>query len=814
MPYVACTIVARNYIAFARVLEASFCHANPGVDFITLIIDGTEADRAEHAAGRVFLLEDLCLEPEVLEPMIVMYSVMEFATALKPALLQALLDRGYQAAAYFDPDIWVLGNLTDIFENAASHGIVLTPHALEPIARDGLEIREKKIMHAGIFNLGFIAVGSGSGGFLAWWHERLRIDAVVDFENALFTDQRWIDWVPALFQHMISRDPGLNVAYWNAHERPLARASDGTLLAAGMPLRFFHFSGFDIKSPWLLSRFMGEHPRVLLSEQPLLRELCADYARALTDQDHDRRRATPYGFDSLGRGPVLTQVVRTLYRDSIIGTLPFAHSPARPVSDPEAFVRWLSAPVQCAPWTRLAPADLALWRSRPDLRERFPSVLGAASLYFRQWLDADSTVADFYNDLRLGQPETSTTGGHYGVRRSSGWSVVACGQPEPSGEASEVARRVAWEATCAGLPTELVEPENHDRGSSSLWVHRGVGAHQVHDNVIVCVDAQHFSEDRIVQALAERPGRSIGLWLTADSSVPTRHDHVLDMFDELWVVSQIAQGAVEGHTTRPVRLVQITWGADEDHALETEESPLLTGVRGAGPVFLLSLDARSDFEQQNPVSAIQAFRIAFVPGEDARLVVHIRSGELTRRQMEVLRHARGERSDIVIVTADLEGPAARAVVEQVDCVVSLHRSTAIATSIAVAAACGTPIVSTGYSSPLTYLDEQSALLVPFSLVERPREGDVRPGSAPEVWAEADVTSAGRALRLLVDDPDGVARMVGKALSATGHGAQMVGHRLRQCLLELGVELPPHDTSVSANEGGPASERVQARSHHA
>ena len=35
----------------------------------------------------------------------------------------------------------------------------------------------------------------------------------------MFTDQRWIDFVPSLFDHFILKDPTYNVAYWNLHER-------------------------------------------------------------------------------------------------------------------------------------------------------------------------------------------------------------------------------------------------------------------------------------------------------------------------------------------------------------------------------------------------------------------------------------------------------------------------------------------------------------------------------------------------------------------------------------------------------------------
>ncbi|HEY8722062.1 hypothetical protein [Pengzhenrongella sp.] len=785
VPYAACTIVARNYVAYARVLEASFRKTNPGVDFITLIIDGTEADRVEAGPSIVCLLDDLGLDSAVLEPMVVMYSVMELATALKPSMLQALLRWGYSAVAYFDPDILVLGDLTDLYEEATAHATVLTPHALAPIARDGLEIQEKTIMHSGIYNLGFIAVGTRSAEFLEWWHERLLTDAVVDFENALFTDQRWIDWVPALFEHAISRDPGLNVAYWNAHERPLTRGADGEILASGRPLRFFHFSGFDMKFPWLLSRFMGDQPRVLLSERPVLRELCHAYADALHEQDYDRRRTQPYRFAALENGPVLTPVVRSLYRDATTGALPLQPPPAHPVSDPAGLVRWLRTPVQCAPWARLAPADIGLWRSRPDLRRRFPSPLGAASWYLRRWLDTDPSVVDFYRDHRLGEPESSARSGHYGARRRSGWSVVACGEPEPSGEARTVARRVAREATRAGIPTELVEPLREDRRPFPLWIHRGVGAHQVHDNVIVCVDAQHLSEDRIVQALAGRPGHRIGLWLSADTSVGADERHILELFDELWVLSRTTELALKTCTKRPVRLVCLphrTAGADVTTA---DQLPWLDEIRGSGPLFLLSLDAGADVEQQNPGSAIDAFRRAFCPEDDARLLIHVRNAALTRHQIEMIRHAQGDRTDVVLVTAEVGEGAEGRVVERVDCIVSLHRRSAYGVALADAASFGTPIVATGYSAPMSYLDEDRALLVPFSLVLRTPRSAVRPGETLDLWAEPDVEAAGRAMRTIVEDAGRVARMVEKARASSAHGAQPVRDRLRLSTLEPG-----------------------------
>ena len=246
----AATIVARNYLPYARVLATSFLRHHPTATFSTLLLDGVAQDRDDaELPGNIVLVTELGLETEDWHRMAAVYSVVELATAVKPAFLRSLLtsgaDGGDEPVVYLDPDIEVVAPFPEVFAAVADHGIALTPHVLRPIPRDGLAPSEMIIRHSGIFNLGFIEFAPSAMSFLDWWHDRLTTDAIVDLPNALFTDQRWIDWVPALFPHTILRDPGLNVAYWNLHERPLSPAADGTVLADGSVLKFVHFSGFD-----------------------------------------------------------------------------------------------------------------------------------------------------------------------------------------------------------------------------------------------------------------------------------------------------------------------------------------------------------------------------------------------------------------------------------------------------------------------------------------------------------------------------------------------------------------------------------------
>ena len=113
-----------------------------------------------------------------------------------------------------------------------------------------------------------------------WWSTRLRTDSYVDVGNGFFTDQRFIDFVPGLFEPYLVKDPSWNVAYWNLATRPLTRGDDGGVLVSGRPLTFVHLSGYSPALPHLLSKHQGTKPRLLLSEDDVLRDSATTTAPA------------------------------------------------------------------------------------------------------------------------------------------------------------------------------------------------------------------------------------------------------------------------------------------------------------------------------------------------------------------------------------------------------------------------------------------------------------------------------------------------------------------------------------------------------
>ena len=175
---------------------------------------------------------------------------------MKPYAFAYLFEtHSFDRIFYLDPDIRIYSTWNGAIEVLQSANIALTPHltgSLDDDKRPG----EIDILRSGAYNLGFIGISRsrGAAAFLVWWQQRLYDHCLVDLARGLFVDQKWIDLASGMFDGVsIVRDPGYNVAYWNLGHRVLSR-SDAGYDVAGVPLRYFHFSGYDPNHPDKLSR--------------------------------------------------------------------------------------------------------------------------------------------------------------------------------------------------------------------------------------------------------------------------------------------------------------------------------------------------------------------------------------------------------------------------------------------------------------------------------------------------------------------------------------------------------------------------------
>jgi glycosyltransferase involved in cell wall biosynthesis len=781
------TIVARNYLPQARVLAASFRRHHPDASFATLVIDGTDDDRHDDAAGQILLVDDLGLPTSEWRPMAAMYTVMEFATALKPAALQHVLRRAApgEAVAYIDPDIQIFQPIDDVFQRAAEHGIAVTPHVLHPMPRDGRTPDESVIMHAGMFNLGFICVGSAAMPMLEWWHQRMRTDAVVDLQRALFTDQRWIDWVPSLYAHTVERDPGLNVAYWNIHERPLTVGADGTVHASGTPLRFFHFSGFDPDVPWRLSKHAGPQPRGVLSADPVLTQLCAGYASLLDEQGFGRRAGT-YGFDRAADGTVMHPLVRTAYRRTwMAAAAEGSTSPPDPYDPAQrsAFGDWFHGGVVGPPDAAITPWEYSLYLHRADISFTFPNINAGDAYRYRDWLDIDQHALDVRRQIGAPRRARTPRAVRADQRDTAGWNVVGYHAAEHG--VGESARRVALAVRRIGIPCHMVGV--HAAGARHQHRQQPTATDLLHRDTIYCINADET--ERVVSVLEHRdhrPGdaRRIGLWFWEVSVLPHEHARAAALLDEVWVTSEFTRDVVQAAADVPVRVVPLpVLPITTPTTFRREHLGLPDGT-----LFTFSFDFNSVFERKNPLAAIAAYTAAFGPHDSTALVVKSINGHRDPLAYERLRWATRGRPDIHLIDGHWHEFEMQALVELSDCFVSLHRSEGFGLHLAAAMAAGKPVIATGYSGNLRFMNDDTAFLVPYQLV------DVGAGNGPypahAQWAEPEIEAATRMMRSIVEQPDAAAA---KGAAGRRHVLDVLG--LDRAARELETVLVPELEAV-------------------
>lgn len=311
------TISSKNYIHYASTLLSSVCKYNDDIDLFLILVDKKEDISLEDLNIKVFWVEDLDI-PDF-EKISFKYNILELNTNVKPTVFKKLL-QNYNKVIYLDPDIYVYNSLSYIFEELEKYDILVTPHMLQPqyIHQHNKSdiVSEVENLKTGAYNLGFLALKQSDESlkFLDWWESCCLCCAVDEHESGVFVDQKWVSLITCYFNNVgIIRHSGLNVAYWNIHERKIT--TNGTnIIVNGEPLLFFHYSGH--------SYIDGENSRLskhllsyVVEPNSLLRQLLQDYTNIVSENKKfiSKFKDVSYGFARFSNGEMINDFTRRVY---------------------------------------------------------------------------------------------------------------------------------------------------------------------------------------------------------------------------------------------------------------------------------------------------------------------------------------------------------------------------------------------------------------------------------------------------------------------------------------------------------------------
>jgi glycosyltransferase involved in cell wall biosynthesis len=441
----------------------------------------------------------------------------------------------------------------------------------------------------------------------------------------------------------------------------------------------------------------------------------------------------------------------------------------------------------------------ALWQDRPDLRAAFPDPIGGDAERFLEWVRADGVrQEDIPRPLRPSWPgPESEPVPDYGTARLPGVNAVGYFQAELG--VGEGGRLLVSVLDAAGVEYSTFAYGETASRQEHPFVDRGP-RDAPYDVNILCINA-----DR-VGAFAHEVGSSffegrhtVGLWAWELEDFPPSMHSGFHVVDEVWAVSSFTAAAVRRVSPKPV--------FELPHAIVPPVVPAGVTRSDLAPpddrfMFLFVFDFLSVIERKNPFAVIKAFARAFAPGEGPVLVIKTVNGHLKLPELERLRAAAAAHPDVMIMDRYLSPGQRTALISLAGCYVSLHRAEGFGLTLAEAMALGKPVIATGYSGNLDFMDDENSFLVDARMV--PIAPGCEPYPAGAMWAEPDVGMASRLMRLVVDEPDTAAARGDQAAFdiRTLHSPEARVPFVRQRLAEIARQraLPPPSAEPAPPRG--------------
>jgi len=738
------TTATGTTMAGAIALADSLAVSNPEVEMTIVRVDRLHQAEAglgdaHHGPLHVVGLDALPIEDVVLFELATVLTIEELGAVLRPWVLAMVLTGQTQAALYLSPDSYVCDRLDDLFALAERYALVVTPRFASLPLRDGLLPTEEQILADGSVEEGLVAVGRRGQELLGSWQTRVVTDFLSGAGETLLGGRRWFDVVAHTFDAYLLRDSGYSIAHWNLHERQITRRRDAYLVN-GVPVRTLRFRGYSAATPCLLSEDTKVSPRVLLSEARELGELCGQYQAVLARTN--QASVTPdYLFDRLSDGTALTPRLRQLFHLELTRARAAGEEAPEPpgMGKDEAFVAWWREPA--FPETLVNRFLYALWGARPDLQNVFANPVGSDEGNFLQWAwttpdDSDLSVAAGMLPARTSPKVARACTQNPGVNLvgyfSSGLGV------------GEVARLLVDGVRATGLAYALRTSEQTVGQLRTEFVSQT--SDERYGVTIATITAEQLP------VVAREVGRTlfsdcylIGLWAWEVADFP-EYAESLALVNEVWALSAFSCDAIAAQTAKPVHVIPVPVCEPVPCQPLDREGLALP----KGPYFLFVFDYLSVFERKNPIGLVRAFSRAFEEGEGPALVIKSINGDHCRGDREHLRALSRERSDVYLIEEYLPAEVLSSLMGEATAYVSLHRAEGFGLTLAEAMARGRPVIGTGYSGNLEFMNPTNSLLVDYELV--PIGPDIRAYPSSSVWAEPNIEAAAGAMRWVVKHP--------------------------------------------------------------
>ncbi len=740
------TVVPYRHILKAELLAESFLLSHQNAKFVLAVIDKPTRIHLHGKDGIQYLsVNELHELKQQFSNLALALSEEQLIDYVLPRIAKSLLSIS-DTLIYFEPETFVLSELTDLIDASIEAELVLVPRRLTPAVADGLNPTGEFIWED-FYDSGLFAINSSKHDFVNWWCKQTEMN--VDLVDSTKFD--FLYQASTLFDARILKDQSFGLSFFNFDERRLTQEDESRWFVNGKALHSVYFKGYEIDKPYWSSIFINDKSRFLLTSSLPHQKLHKQYRDLLI---HSTEHSLPnhfssnekYGWSELLPGYELTPGIRHVFRTEWIeGSAEILDliTPFGTKSINE-FIEWLEGASSIA-GPLVQRFVLAIFIDRPDIYRDF--VHGNAVDYdgLGRWIKDFGRSEYPISRLVSYKPPVKVNVLDRG-RSKTGIDVIGSLNSEHGlGEAGRLlvealATTTEKISTISYSPVGVRgrHPFKPDNISENMTTVVALNPEQTRD--LWKMYGTQFRKDRYV----------IGQWFWELEIAPSWYKAAFGerLVDELWAptrfIEQMLLKSVPSHI--PVHYMPLPFVSPR---IDTNFSIEDLGLERRF-TFLFTFDFGSVMKRKNPGAVIAAFKQAFKENEGPQLIVKSINGRIRQKEYEELLWSCNGRKDIFLIDEYFDNDKNAALIANCDCYVSLHRSEGLGLTLAEAMLLEKPVIATNYSGNLDFMNTETGFLVPWEYTEVGQDAAAYPSHAR--WAEPNIDAASEYMRYVYCNP--------------------------------------------------------------
>jgi len=264
-------------------------------------------------------------------------------------------------------------------------------------------------------------------------------------------------------------------------------------------------------------------------------------------------------------------------------------------------------------------------------------------------------------------------------------------------------------------------------------------------NLVVANPHSRGYVDDWLEGMRSPAQANIAAWAWETERMPAHFARASVGLDAIFSISRFSADAIAASVDCPVHVVHPA--PDFDRLARASGNREAFGLPEDALLFGFFFDTYSVLERKNPAGLLAAYRQAFGGRQDVGLVLKVNSPDAGDYDFALLKQrARG--LNVFWIEERLPQCEVFDLMASLDAYVSLHRAEGFGLTMAEAMVLGKPVVATGYSGNMDFMDDSSALIVDHDVFATDRRHGPYPAGSR--WADPSIGHCASLLRQLED----------------------------------------------------------------